>query len=135
MLSRTLDTHAKMKQPKDKQWMHNVLTYLHNFVGQRGSELLVHDDDREEYVNRLVSCLLDAAHSLESGSSVLLPTSCGLIYRSAETVLPEHQILSLEIAPDAELAGTQDGVYVNLNIFNQLPCVCHLKYPHDNSPR
>jgi len=70
MLSRALDTHDKMKQPFDKQWMHNVLSYLRNFVGCQGCDLLVHDIDRTDCIGRLVSCLIDAAHNLESGRSV-----------------------------------------------------------------
>jgi len=135
MLSRALDMHDKMKQPKDKQWMHNVLSYLRNFVGCQGCDMLVHDIDKTDHISRLVSCLVDAAHNLESGRSVELLASCGSIYCFVETVSLEHHILSPVIAPDTELAETQDGAYVNLNVSNELPCVCHSEILRDNSTR
>ncbi|KXN82613.1 Trafficking protein particle complex subunit 10 [Leucoagaricus sp. SymC.cos] len=104
MLSQALDTHAEMEQPKDNEWMHNLLLYLRSFIEHQGSELLVHDEDKAEYISGLVSYLTKAANSLES-----------------EIVLPEHQIISLEIAPDAELAENQDGAFVNVSILNRLP--------------
>ncbi|KAF5358539.1 hypothetical protein D9756_001945 [Leucocoprinus leucothites] len=105
MLSRALDTHTDMKQPEDNEWMHNLLSYLRSFIEHQGSELLIHEDDKAEYINRLVSRLTEAANGLES-----------------EIILPDHQILSFEITPDAELAGTQDGVYVHLHVLNRFPC-------------
>ncbi|KAF9452305.1 hypothetical protein P691DRAFT_805187 [Macrolepiota fuliginosa MF-IS2] len=105
MLARALDTHAEMEQPKDNEWLHNLLSYLRSFIEHQGSELLIHEDDKIEYISKLVSSLTEAAHNLES-----------------EIVLPKHQILSLEITPDAELAETQDGIYIDLRVMNKLPC-------------
>lgn len=70
MLSRALDTHTEMKQPRDNEWMHNLLSYLKSFIEHQGSELLIHEDDKIEYVSRLVSSLTDAANDLESGGSI-----------------------------------------------------------------
>lgn len=67
MLSRALDTHVKMDQPKDNEWMHNLLSYLKTFIEHKGDQLLIHEDDKIEYISRLVSLLAQTAHRLESG--------------------------------------------------------------------
>lgn len=66
MLSQALDTHAKMGQPKDNEWMHNVLSYLRSFIEYQGSDLLSHEDDKVEYISRLVASLTETANNMES---------------------------------------------------------------------
>lgn len=76
MLSRALDTHAEMEQPKDNEWMHNLLSYLRSFIEHQGGELLLHEDDKIVYISRLVSSLTEAANNLESGESKILSLTC-----------------------------------------------------------
>lgn len=69
MLSQALDTHMKMGRPNDNEWMHNVLSYLRSFIEHQGNKLLLHEDDKIEYVSQLVASLVEFANNLESGEA------------------------------------------------------------------
>lgn len=66
MLSRAIDTHAVLKKPHDREWIHILLAFLKTYVNETTLESLVpHDID--EYVARLVIALREAAENLDSG--------------------------------------------------------------------
>lgn len=69
MLSRALDAHAEMDQPKDNEWMHNLLSYLKSLIEHKGDQLLIHQEDKEEYISQLVSLLTQTTQGLDSGET------------------------------------------------------------------
>ncbi|KAG5639493.1 hypothetical protein H0H81_000633 [Sphagnurus paluster] len=67
MLSRALDAHADFQQEKDTEWIHILLSFLKSYIENLGSELLMHEDDKVEYITKLVDNLRQAASKLETG--------------------------------------------------------------------
>lgn len=67
MLSHAVDTHAQLKKPKDREWIHILLSYLKTYVEELGNELLMHEDDKAAYVGRLIDEMRSAAEGLETG--------------------------------------------------------------------
>ena len=78
MLSRALDTHADLQRPKDREWIHVLLAFLKAYVEELGKELLMHEDDKKEYISRLVGELHTAAIELDTG--VMLSMIAGFLY-------------------------------------------------------
>jgi hypothetical protein len=72
MLSQALDVHADLAKPNDRQWIHNVLSFLKTFVDAQGHKLLMHEVEKQEYVSKIVTALKLATHDLESGYMPLL---------------------------------------------------------------
>ncbi|KAK7014963.1 trafficking protein particle complex subunit 10 [Favolaschia claudopus] len=106
MLSLALDTHAELDKTRDREWIHILLSFLKTFVDTVGLDLLMHEDDRVEYVSRLVQSMKDSATVLESDLSH-----------------PEHPAISIKVASAAKLAGDKDGSFLDVVIHNNLPCV------------
>jgi hypothetical protein len=69
MLSRALDTHAQLQKPKDREWIHILISFLKAYVEELGKELLMHADDKKEYVSQLVKELHIAAKELDAGNA------------------------------------------------------------------
>jgi hypothetical protein len=69
MLSRALDTHAELQRPKDGEWIHILLSFLRSIVEKSGKEMLIHEQDKKEYVSRLVDELHIAAFKLDTGDA------------------------------------------------------------------
>ena len=67
MLSRAIDTHAASKKPRDREWIHILLAFLKTYVNDRSTELVMSDEDINEYIAGLVSALREAAEKLDSG--------------------------------------------------------------------
>ena len=78
MLSRALDTHADLQRPKDREWIHVLLAFLKAYVEELGKELLMHEDDKKEYISQLVGELHTAAIELDTG--VMLLMIAGFLY-------------------------------------------------------
>ena len=74
MLSRAIDTHAELQRPKDREWIHILISFLKAYVEELGKELLMLEDDKKVYVSRLVDELHTAASELDAGK--LLLCSC-----------------------------------------------------------
>lgn len=70
MLSRALDTHAKLHKPKDREWIHILLSFLKAYVDDFGKELLMHEEDKEVYVSQLVNEMRSAVCELDAGNDV-----------------------------------------------------------------
>ncbi|KAF7964535.1 hypothetical protein HWV62_6039, partial [Athelia sp. TMB] len=66
MLSQAIDTHAKLNNPKDREWIHITLSYLKTYVEELGNELLLHEDDKVAYVGKLIAEMRNASQDLES---------------------------------------------------------------------
>ncbi|KAG6825950.1 hypothetical protein H0H92_001746 [Tricholoma furcatifolium] len=105
MLSKALDTHADLRQEKDTEWIHILLSFLKSFVDSQGAELLMHEEDKVEYITRLVESLYQAATKLD-----------------ADLAHPNHPAVSLKVSPNAQIAETKDGCYLDVTIHNHLPC-------------
>ena len=67
MLSRALDTHAKLNKERDMEWIHILLAFLKACVENQGSEMLMHESDKLEYVSNLVKAMKSSASRLDSG--------------------------------------------------------------------
>lgn len=72
MLSRAIDTHAALKKPRDREWIHILLAFLKTYVNDRNTELVVSDEDIEDYITGLMSALREAAENLDSGQWLIL---------------------------------------------------------------
>ena len=67
MLSRAIDTHSMLQKPKDREWIHILISFLKAYVEELGTELLMHED-KTEYVSQLVKQLHTAACELDAGN-------------------------------------------------------------------
>ena len=67
MLSRALDTHANLDLPRNVEWIHIVLSFLKTYVEHIGSEMLMHEIDKVEYVSQLVKSLRTSVELLDTG--------------------------------------------------------------------
>ncbi|KAF7983988.1 hypothetical protein HWV62_17458 [Athelia sp. TMB] len=105
MLSQAIDTHAKLNNPKDREWIHITLSYLKTYVEELGNELLLHEDDKVAYVGKLIAEMRNAAQDLES-----------------DFAYPDHPAINIGAAGDAQLAETEDGSFLEVTISNKLPC-------------
>jgi hypothetical protein len=72
MLSRALDTHADLSNPKDGEWIHTLLAFLKAYIDNAGEKWLMHNDSRTEYISNLVGDLKEAAGKLDSGDEPYL---------------------------------------------------------------
>ncbi|KAF8810122.1 hypothetical protein BYT27DRAFT_7135471 [Phlegmacium glaucopus] len=106
MLSRALDTHGLLEKAQDVEWIHIVLSFLKTYVEQCNSEMLLHEADRISYIANLINSLKISAKRLET-----------------DLAHPDHPALLVQISPDARLAETRDGTYLDVTISNHLPCV------------
>ncbi|GLB35442.1 putative trafficking protein particle complex subunit 10, TRAPPC10 [Lyophyllum shimeji] len=106
MLSKALDTHADLQREKDTEWIHILLSFLKSYIDSQGSELLMHEEDKVEYITKLVDNLRQTASELES-----------------DLAHPDHPAISLSVSADARIAETKDGCFVDVTVKNHLPCV------------
>ncbi|KAG5732737.1 Trafficking protein particle complex subunit 10 [Termitomyces sp. T112] len=106
MLSRALDTHTDYQQEKDTEWIHILLSFLKSYVDNLGAELLMHEKDQVEYITRLVENLHQAAAKLDS-----------------DLTHPNHPAVTLKVSPNARIAETKDGCFLDVTTQNHLPCV------------
>lgn len=67
MLSRAIDTHAALKKPRDREWIHILLAFLKTYVNDRSTELVMSGENIVEYIAGLVSALREAAEKLDLG--------------------------------------------------------------------
>ena len=80
MLSRAIDTHAALKKPRDREWIHILLAFLKTYVSDKSTELVMSEEQIEEYIAELVNALQEAAEKLDSGRWVLLILyACGTL--------------------------------------------------------
>jgi trafficking protein particle complex subunit 10 len=71
MLTRALDLHESVKQPRDRDWLLLLLEYLKAYVQDLGKALLITKDDHIAYTSSLVHALREAAMTIETGSHSL----------------------------------------------------------------
>ncbi|KAJ7285957.1 trafficking protein particle complex subunit 10 [Mycena rebaudengoi] len=105
MLSLALDTHSGLEKPRDREWIHILLSFLKTYVDTVGLDLLMHDEDKTEYISRLVEAMKDSAAALD-----------------ADLSHPEHPAMSIQVASNAKPAGDKDGSFLDVTIHNRLPC-------------
>lgn len=85
MLSKALDTHRKLNQPHDVEWIHILLSFLKTYIDHGGEDLLMHEDDKVEYVSKLIAAMKVAASDLETG---MLTYFCLLQYSNIKSRPP-----------------------------------------------
>ncbi|ETW85992.1 hypothetical protein HETIRDRAFT_309755 [Heterobasidion irregulare TC 32-1] len=106
MLSQAIDIHAALGSARDQQWINIALSFLKSYVDDHGSDLLVTEDDKAAYVSRIVVALQDLANNIDS-----------------DLIHSEHPAISIKIVnPNARLAGSEDGSFVDVLVNNRLPC-------------
>lgn len=69
MLSQALDTHSELGKEKDTEWIHVLLSFLKTYIETQGSELLIHEEDKVEYISQLVQAMKIVAAELQTGQS------------------------------------------------------------------
>ncbi|KAJ7582878.1 trafficking protein particle complex subunit 10 [Mycena floridula] len=105
MLSKALDIHASLEKPHDTEWIHILLSFLKTYVEGLGTELLMREEDKVQYVSKLVNEMQVASSTLD-----------------ADLAHPDHPALQLDVAPNARSAGDKDGSYLDVTVRNDLPC-------------
>jgi hypothetical protein len=124
MLSRALDTYADLNKTKDREWIHILLSFLKTYIDHPGMELLVHEGNKISYISQLVDAMRVAANELDSGwwSCSLHALVC-FITEFLDMAHPAHPAMSILVSNDARMAGTEDGSFLDVTIYNHLPCV------------
>ncbi|TFK72158.1 hypothetical protein BDN72DRAFT_836546 [Pluteus cervinus] len=105
MLSRALDTHAALGKPKDTEWIHILLSFLKVYVECEGNDLLLHGEEKIDYVRRLITEMRQTAKGL-----------------ATELPHADYPALSVMVANEVRPATTQDGAFLDVTIINKLPC-------------
>jgi len=70
MLSRAINTHAELERPRDREWIHILLSFLRTYTNDMSTEL-ISENDEEQYITHLITALRTAASSLDSGMCLL----------------------------------------------------------------
>ncbi|THU92186.1 hypothetical protein K435DRAFT_829706 [Dendrothele bispora CBS 962.96] len=105
MLQRALETHAALGKPKDREWIHILLSFLSTYASSSGADMLMKEDEKIAYISGLIDALKVSASELESD----LPH-------------PDHPAISTQVSSSATLAETRDGMYLDATVYNSLPC-------------
>ena len=126
MLSRAIDTHAELQKPKNREWIHILLSFLKAYVESLGDKLLIHEADKSVYVSRLVTEMHTAAKTLDAGN---LPAMLRAEYDFGDIFLdiiqPNHPALTIRVVNETKVADAEDGSFLDVTIQNHLPCVSH----------
>ncbi|KAF9264760.1 hypothetical protein L218DRAFT_979450 [Marasmius fiardii PR-910] len=104
-LCRALETHATLQKPRDREWIHVLLSFMKTYAESAGAELLMSAEDQVTYISHLLNQLTIAADELQE-----------ILHH------PDHPAFSVEVIPLAELAGDKDGSYLEATVVNLLPC-------------
>jgi len=67
MLQCALETHAALEKPKDREWIHVLLSFLATYALSSGADMLVKEDDKVAYISNLVDALKQSASELDTG--------------------------------------------------------------------
>ncbi|KAG7452626.1 uncharacterized protein BT62DRAFT_939661 [Guyanagaster necrorhizus] len=119
MLSRALDIHESLEKPKDREWMHILLSSLSIYI-ESGAELLLCEQNAQVYVSRLVGELKNAASELDQ-----------------DLVHTDLAAVTVHAPSDARPASGRDGYVLDVMVQNHLPCdlpvdeVCIVLYGAD----
>ncbi|KAF8136643.1 trafficking protein particle complex subunit 10 [Boletus edulis] len=105
MLSRAIDTHAALKKPRDREWIHILLAFLKTYVTDRSTELVMSEDDIMEYIAGLVSALREAAEKLDS-----------------DLIHSDLPVISVSVDGDASPSEEEDSLSLEVIVQNRLPC-------------
>ncbi|KAK0450746.1 hypothetical protein EV421DRAFT_2050577 [Armillaria borealis] len=104
MLSRALDIHESLEKPKDREWIHILLSFLSIYI-ESGAELLLCEQDAHAYVSRLVGELKSAASELDQ-----------------DLVHTDFAAITIHTPSDARPAENRDGYVLDTVLQNHLPC-------------
>ncbi|KAL0580266.1 hypothetical protein V5O48_001771 [Marasmius crinis-equi] len=104
-LRHALDTHAALDKPRDREWIHILLSFMKTYAETSGAELLMAAEDRVTYISHLIEQMKTAAAELQE-----------------DLHHPDHPAFVIEVASLAELAGEKDGSYLEATVSNRLPC-------------
>ncbi|KAF5391403.1 hypothetical protein D9757_001971 [Collybiopsis confluens] len=105
MLSKALETHTAAGKAKDREWIHILLSFLKTFAESGGAELLIPEENKVQYVSRLMDLLANAVSELD-----------------ADILHPDHGFLKTQVSSSATLDGTRDGSYLQVTVRNTMPC-------------
>ncbi|KAF5365787.1 hypothetical protein D9758_003260 [Tetrapyrgos nigripes] len=121
MLQRALETHSALGKPRNREWIHILLSFLAVYAQSSGADMLVKEEIKAAYISRLVDALKSSASELDSGKP-----GCSLLLSFFQTLVdlphPDHPAISVQVSPTATLARIKDGSYLEATIHNRLPC-------------
>lgn len=67
-LLRALNIHSELRQTKDTEWIHIVLSFLKTVVECPEVESLINGNDCVEYISSLLQSLKTVSSTLETGN-------------------------------------------------------------------
>jgi hypothetical protein len=130
MLSRALDTLAESSQPKSREWINLLLSFLRTYVDCADLQSFMYEDRGTLFISELLDCLKRGAEEFDSGKCIRLfqyPVyRC--IYTSPVVPYSNHPAISISVAGDAKTCDSEDGSFLEITLQNRLPCVsdhCH----------
>ncbi|KAF8626389.1 hypothetical protein AX15_005037 [Amanita polypyramis BW_CC] len=104
-LLRALDAHAELQKTKDTEWIHILLAFLKTIAEWPEVYSFINRSNRIEYISSLLQSLKSVSSTLES-----------------DITQPDHPAFTVKIADKVRIAGSEDGVYLDITIQNHLPC-------------
>jgi hypothetical protein len=128
MLGRAVTAHADVGRPRDREWVLGALAYLRAYVEELGREVMMPDEDKRQWLGALVREVQEAAEGLDLGRSLCLDSlPCSrrwLIFFRSDVVNAHHPAFAIKLREkEARVAGSEDGLYIDVAVKNALPCV------------
>lgn len=69
MLFRSIETHSRMQNDHDRQWIHTALAFIKTYLEGNGTEFLSGFQARDQYISRLVEAIIESSTKVEGGES------------------------------------------------------------------
>ncbi|KAH8117364.1 trafficking protein particle complex subunit 10, partial [Phellopilus nigrolimitatus] len=106
MLFQSIETHARMQNVRDRQWIHTAMTFIKAYVEDNTLELLSGVKDKDVYIASLIKSVIDAASQID--------TDLQFQEQPMISIIPLHD--------SGRCADSQDGYFLDVNVKNHLPC-------------
>ncbi|KAK2460622.1 hypothetical protein APHAL10511_007092 [Amanita phalloides] len=104
-LLQALLIHAGLQKTKDTEWIHILLDFLKTAVECSEIDSLFSESNRIEHISSLLQSLRTVSSTLET-----------------DLTHPGHPALAITITDKVILAGSSDGVFLDIVVYNHLPC-------------
>ncbi|KAL5529216.1 hypothetical protein ACEPAG_5190 [Sanghuangporus baumii] len=106
MQLQSLETHAKMKNDHDRQWVHAALAFIKAYMEDTSIDLLSGLIEKDMYLKHLVDLIVENSSQIDG-----------------EIVVQDHSMISLTpLIETARCANDKDGFFLDVIVHNHLPC-------------